>query len=84
MKTIKRKLLPAAKFMNRVEEIRASAGNIAGAANATAPAAAPIVAKVEDSPVLILDATRGRHACTHGRSPSQQNSVTMPKVIRSP
>lgn len=58
MKTIKRKLVPAAKFMNRVEEIRASAGNIAGAANPTAPAA-PIVAKTEDSPVLILNATRG-------------------------
>ena len=59
MKTIKRKLVPAAKFMNRVEEIRASAGNIAAAANPTAPGAAPIVAKTEDSPVLILDATRG-------------------------
>jgi predicted PurR-regulated permease PerM len=63
MKTIKRKLVPAAKFMNRVEEIRASAGNIAsagiaGAANPAAPAA-PIVAKTEDSPVLILNATRG-------------------------
>ena len=59
MKTIKRKLVPAAKFMNRVEEIRASAGNIAAAANPAAPGAAPIVAKTEDSPVLILDATRG-------------------------
>jgi predicted PurR-regulated permease PerM len=58
MKTIKRKLVPAAKFMNRVEEIRVSAGNIAGAANPAAPAA-PIVAKTEDSPVLILNATRG-------------------------
>jgi predicted PurR-regulated permease PerM len=63
MKTIKRKLVPAAKFMNRVEEIRASAGNIAsaGIAGAAIPAApaAPIVAKTEDSPVLILNATRG-------------------------
>jgi predicted PurR-regulated permease PerM len=58
MKTIKRKLSPAAKFMTRVEEIRASAGNITGAANA-APAAAPVVAKNDDSPVLILNATRG-------------------------
>src|ERR1700721_546644 len=33
MKTIKRKLVPMAKFFNRVEEIRASAGNIAGAVN---------------------------------------------------
>jgi len=59
MKTIKRKMVPVAKFMNRVEEIRASAGNIAAAANPTAPGAAPIVAKTEDSPALILDATRG-------------------------
>jgi len=59
MKTIKRKLVPAAKFMNRVEEIRASASNIAAAANPAAPGAAPIVAKTGDSPVLILDATRG-------------------------
>jgi predicted PurR-regulated permease PerM len=61
MKTIKRKLVPMAKFFNRVEEIRASAGNIAGAANPTAPGAAPAPApaKTEDSPVLILDATRG-------------------------
>jgi predicted PurR-regulated permease PerM len=58
MKTIKRKLSPAAKFMTRVEEIRASAGNITGAANA-APAAAPVVSKNDDSPVLILNATRG-------------------------
>jgi predicted PurR-regulated permease PerM len=58
MKTIKRKLSPAAKFMTRVEEIRASAGNITGAANA-APAAAPVAAKNDDSPVLILNATRG-------------------------
>jgi predicted PurR-regulated permease PerM len=59
MKTIKRKLVPAAKFMNRMEEIRASAGNITGAANPGAPAAAPVIAKSGDSPALILDATRG-------------------------
>jgi predicted PurR-regulated permease PerM len=59
MKTIKRKLVPMAKFFSRMEEIRASAGNIAGAANPAAPAAAPVVAKTEDSPVLLLDATRG-------------------------
>jgi predicted PurR-regulated permease PerM len=59
MKTIKRKLVPAAKFVTRVEEIRASAGNIAAAANPAPPGAAPIVAKAEDSPVLILDETRG-------------------------
>jgi predicted PurR-regulated permease PerM len=59
MKTIKRKLSPAAKFMTRVEEIRASAGNITGAGNSAAPAAAPVVAKSDDSPVLILNATRG-------------------------
>jgi predicted PurR-regulated permease PerM len=59
MKTIKRKLLPAAKFMTRVEEIRASAGNITAAAIPGAPAAAPAAAKAEDTPAVILDATRG-------------------------
>jgi len=59
MKTIKRKLVPAAKFVTRVEEIRASAGNITAAANPAPPGAAPIVAKAEESPVLILDETRG-------------------------
>jgi predicted PurR-regulated permease PerM len=59
MKTIKRKLLPAVKFMSRMEEIRASAGSITTGANPGAPAAPPAAAKTEDSPVLILDATRG-------------------------
>jgi predicted PurR-regulated permease PerM len=59
MKTIKHKLLPAVKFMSRMEEIRASAGSIAtGAAPGTA-ATAPMLAKPDESPGLILDATRG-------------------------
>src|ERR1700723_796389 len=41
MKTIKRKLVPAAKFMTRIEEIRASADNITGAASPGAPPSAP-------------------------------------------
>lgn len=59
MKTIKRKLLPAAKFMTRVEEIRASAGNITADANPGTPVPAPVAAKNEDSPALIFNATRG-------------------------
>jgi predicted PurR-regulated permease PerM len=59
MKTIRHKLLPAVKFMTRFEEIRASAGNITGTATPAAPAAALTVTKTDDSPVLILDATRG-------------------------
>jgi predicted PurR-regulated permease PerM len=59
MKTIKRKLLPAVRFMSRMEEIRASAGSIAAGANPGAPAPTQVAAKPEDSPVLILDATRG-------------------------
>jgi predicted PurR-regulated permease PerM len=59
MKTIKRKLLPAVKFMTRMEEIRASAGSIAATASPVVPAAAPVAAKTEESPTVILDATRG-------------------------
>lgn len=57
MKTIRHKLLPAVKFMSHIQEIRDSAGSIA--VGPGAPAQAPIVAKSEDSPTLILDATRG-------------------------
>jgi predicted PurR-regulated permease PerM len=58
MKSIRHKLVPAVKFMSHIEEIRASAGSIAAAPNPGAPPA-PVVAKSEDSPTLILDATRG-------------------------
>jgi predicted PurR-regulated permease PerM len=57
MKIIKRKLSPAAKFMSRIEEIRASAGIITNPPISAAPSAAP--AGSEGSPVLLLDATRG-------------------------
>jgi predicted PurR-regulated permease PerM len=59
MKIIKRKLSPAAKFISRIEEIRASAGAITGTTSTAAPAAAPAAVSSEGSPVLILDATRG-------------------------
>ncbi|HEY0749441.1 MAG TPA: AI-2E family transporter [Steroidobacteraceae bacterium] len=59
MKIIKRKLSPAAKFISRIEEIRASAGTITGAPGTAAPSAAPAAVPNEGSPALILDATRG-------------------------
>jgi predicted PurR-regulated permease PerM len=59
MKTIRHKLVPAVKFMSHIQEIRESAGSIAAGANSGSPAASPVVAKSEDSPTLILDATRG-------------------------
>jgi predicted PurR-regulated permease PerM len=59
MKTIRHKLLPAVKFMSHIQEIRESAGSIAAAPGPGAPAAAPVAVKSDDSPTLILDATRG-------------------------
>jgi predicted PurR-regulated permease PerM len=56
MKTIKRKLNPAIKFMTHVEQLRSSAGNIGAPAQ---PASAPApAADKESAPVLIIDATR--------------------------
>lgn len=59
MKTIKRKIMPAAKFVSHVEELRNNAGNIGTAGQAAPPSAAPVapVAK-ESAPVAFLDATR--------------------------
>ena len=59
MKIVKRKLSPAAKFISKIEEIRASAGAITGTPSTAAPLAVPVAASSEASPVLLLDATRG-------------------------
>jgi predicted PurR-regulated permease PerM len=59
MKVIKRKLIPAIKFITHVEELRSSAGNIGVPAQpVTATAAGPAAADNEKGPVLFLDATR--------------------------
>jgi predicted PurR-regulated permease PerM len=59
MKVIKRKLIPAIKFITHVEELRSSAGNIGVPAQpVTAAAAGPAAADNEKGPVLFLDATR--------------------------
>ena len=55
MTTIKQKVSPIAKFMNRVDELRKNAGNL-GAQGHPAPAAsAAPVAPTESAPALILD-----------------------------
>jgi predicted PurR-regulated permease PerM len=59
MKIIKRKLSPAAKFISRIEEIRASAGTITGTPSTAAPVAPPAAVPSEGSPALLLDETRG-------------------------
>jgi predicted PurR-regulated permease PerM len=58
MRTIKRKLTPAVQFMTHVEDLRKSAGNVAGNGHAAQNAAAPVTAANESAPVVILDATR--------------------------
>jgi predicted PurR-regulated permease PerM len=58
MKIIKRKLTPVGKFMNHLEDLRNSAGNIAASGRVPPAAAAPPApAEKESAPVLILDAT---------------------------
>jgi predicted PurR-regulated permease PerM len=59
MKIIKRKLSPAAKFISRIEEIRASAGAITGTPSTAAPVAPSAAVPSEGLPALLLDETRG-------------------------
>lgn len=57
VRVIARKIRPLAQFVSRVENLRASAGNLAVASH---PAPAPVAAApVESAPALILDITRG-------------------------
>jgi predicted PurR-regulated permease PerM len=61
LKIIEKKIRPVAQFMNRVEALRNSAGNMGGASHpqgqgqAQAPASPP----EERAPFMLLDATRG-------------------------
>ncbi|HWJ35954.1 MAG TPA: AI-2E family transporter [Steroidobacteraceae bacterium] len=59
VRIIERKIRPLAQFMNRVDALRNSAGNIGSAARSQTPAQAPASAPEESAPVLLLDATRG-------------------------
>jgi predicted PurR-regulated permease PerM len=66
VKTIKRKLNPAVRFVTHVEDLLNSAGNIAAAgraAPASAAAPAPAPAEKESAPALIFDATSQAVIC---------------------
>ena len=56
--TIKQKITPVAKFMDRVEELRKYAGTLSGTKHAPAPVVAAATDAQESAPVIILDATR--------------------------
>jgi predicted PurR-regulated permease PerM len=60
MRVIKRKITPLARFMDHVEALRTSAGNIGatGRPAAFASVAAPAAADKESAPIIIFDATR--------------------------
>ena len=54
MRTIKQKITPVARFMNRLDDLRNNAGNIGGQSHTnSAPAAAP--AAGESAPMMIMD-----------------------------
>jgi predicted PurR-regulated permease PerM len=58
VRIIGRKIRPIAQFMNRIDELRSSAGSLAaGAHAAAAPAGAPVSG--ESAPALLLEVTRG-------------------------
>jgi predicted PurR-regulated permease PerM len=61
MKLIEKKVRPLAQFMNRIDALRNSAGNIAAPGSGAAhPQGQPPAAPAEESaPALLLDATRG-------------------------
>ena len=55
VKVIGRKIRPLAQFMNRIDELRNSAGNIGNASHPPAPA---VSAPEESAPAMLFDATR--------------------------
>jgi len=59
LKVIERKIRPAAQFMNRLDSLRDSAGNIGNSSQPPAAAPTAPTAGGESAPVMILDATRG-------------------------
>ena len=54
MNSIKQKISPISKFMNRIDELRKNAGNI-GAQNRTVSPAPTVVAVGESAPMMIVD-----------------------------
>jgi predicted PurR-regulated permease PerM len=59
VKIIGKKIRPLAEFMNRVDTLRNSAGNIGTPEHPQTRAQAPPSAPEESAPVMLLDATRG-------------------------
>ncbi|HLZ96886.1 MAG TPA: AI-2E family transporter [Steroidobacteraceae bacterium] len=59
VKVIERKIRPLAQFMNRVDALRNSAGNMGAAPRPQTQAPAPANPPEETAPFLLLDATRG-------------------------
>jgi predicted PurR-regulated permease PerM len=61
VKIIEKKIRPVAQFMDRLDALRNSAGNIAAAAHPQSPTPPPPAAAPaeESAPVMLLDATRG-------------------------
>jgi predicted PurR-regulated permease PerM len=56
--TVKQKITPVAKFLDRIEDLRKYASNLRGASHAAAAASMPAPAAQEPAPVIWLDATR--------------------------
>jgi predicted PurR-regulated permease PerM len=61
LRIIEKKIRPLAQFMDRLDALRNSAGNIAAAVhqNQTTPPAPAAAPAEESAPVMLLDATRG-------------------------
>lgn len=60
VKVIEKKIRPVAQFVERLDALRNSAGNIGAATHAQTSTAAPAAASAEESaPVILLSATRG-------------------------
>lgn len=59
VKIIGKKIRPLAEFMNRVDALRTSAGNIGTPEHPQTRAQAPASAPEESAPVMLFDATRG-------------------------
>jgi len=59
LKVIEKKIRPVAQFMNRLDALRNSAGNMGAAPHPQAQAPAPAGPPEETAPFMLLDATRG-------------------------
>jgi predicted PurR-regulated permease PerM len=59
VRVIEKKIRPLAQFMNRVDDLRNSAGNMGSAPHPQTQAQAPASSPEETAPFMLLDATRG-------------------------